>query len=231
VLQNSLTLHRVTPERLEAEAEKWRPRLADVPAPYVAVIVGGDSGPYTFGVRAAERLAIEANALADQMGASLLVTTSSRTREHAAGTLSRWLREPKLFYKWKPGDEDNPYFGFLALADAIIVTADSISMLTEACATRKPVYMFDIGAGHTAMRADSPVKGSDKDFRLSGELYRWMMRIGPQRLSRDICLVHERVVAAGRAVWLGEEFPEGDLSELPDLERAVKRVKGMFADR
>ncbi len=228
VLQNTTTLHRVADERLRSEAERFRPKLADLPAPYLAVVVGGDSGPYTLGVRAAERLAIETNALADRLGASLLVTTSSRTHADAAETLSRWLRAPKYFHKWKPDDADNPYFAFLALADAIIVTADSISMLTEACATCKPVYMFDIGAGSTAMRNDSPVDGSDKDFRLKSELYRGMMRVGPRRLSRDIRLVHEKLIEAGRAVWLGQEFPEGALSALPDLERAVERVRALF---
>src|SRR2546430_3147380 len=45
-------------------------------------------------------------------------------------------------------------FGYLALADSIIVTGDSISMLTEACVTRKPVYIFDFGEGPTTMRLD-----------------------------------------------------------------------------
>lgn len=228
VLQNSTTLHRVSEERLRREAERFRPGLAGLPPPYVAVVVGGDSGPYTLGVRAAERLALDANHLADRMGAALLVTTSSRTRTEAAETLSRWLRAPKQVYRWKPDDPDNPYFAYLALADAIVVTADSISMLTEACATRKPVYMFDIGAGDTAMRRASDVRNSDRDVRLSGELYRLMMRIGHKRLSRDIRLVHDRLIEQGRAVWLGEDFPVRELTALPDLERAVARVRALF---
>jgi mitochondrial fission protein ELM1 len=34
---------------------------------------------------------------------------------------------------------DNPYFGILALADLIIVTQDSVSMISEASATAAPV--------------------------------------------------------------------------------------------
>ena len=45
----------------------------------------------------------------------------------------------------------NPYLGFLALADRIIVTSDSMSMLVEAVATGKPVIIFDL--------ADPPVPG------------------------------------------------------------------------
>ncbi len=37
--------------------------------------------------------------------------------------------------------------GLLALADAIVVTSDSVSMVSEACATGKPVHVFSIGGG------------------------------------------------------------------------------------
>ncbi len=43
------------------------------------------------------------------------------------------------------GDGPNPYLGFLGLADAIIVTADSINMVCEACSTGKPVHILPLG--------------------------------------------------------------------------------------
>ncbi|RAL44611.1 hypothetical protein DM860_003370 [Cuscuta australis] len=36
----------------------------------------------------------------------------------------------------------NPHMGHLALADSFVITADSISMLSEACSTGKPVYVI-----------------------------------------------------------------------------------------
>ena len=226
VLHNNLTLHRVTVARLQAEARHWEPRLAALPRPRIAVIAGGDSGPMTFGPRAAARLARQASAMAKAQGGSLLVTTSARTAPAAVEALSEGIEAPGHLYRWRRNDDDNPYFGYLALADAIIVTADSISMLTEACATGKPVYMFD---------ADRPVTTSGmegdrgRDFRLSGTLYRWLMRWGPNRLSRDIGLVHRRLLERGHAVWLGETFPDGVPPPLRDLERALARVRALFA--
>ncbi|KAL6585479.1 hypothetical protein OROMI_002123 [Orobanche minor] len=38
--------------------------------------------------------------------------------------------------------EPNPHMGHLAFADAFVITADSISMLSEACSTGKPVYVI-----------------------------------------------------------------------------------------
>ncbi|MBT5646243.1 MAG: hypothetical protein HOJ41_00140, partial [Rhodospirillaceae bacterium] len=45
------------------------------------------------------------------------------------------------------GSGDNPYFGLLGLADAIVVTADSVSMVSEACATGKPVHVIELDGG------------------------------------------------------------------------------------
>ena len=228
VLQNATTLHRVTPERLLKARQQVESGIMDVSPPFITLIVGGNSGPYTLGRHAAKRLAGQASALAEQKGASLLVTTSSRTSTDVSRELKKSLRVPAQFYEWKKGDADNPYFGYLALADEIIVTGDSISMLSEACATRKPVHMFDPGAGKHRMRRQKPGQEEIPDFRLTAETYSWLMRFGPRRLSRDIRLVHDRLIAEGRAVWLGDPFPDTKLSELPDLQRAVQRVRQLF---
>ena len=71
--------------------------------------------------------------------------------------LEQRLACPHMLYRWRPRDADNPYFAILALADEIIVTADSISMIAEACATGKPTYLFDIEEGPRAMRAENGV--------------------------------------------------------------------------
>jgi mitochondrial fission protein ELM1 len=228
VLHNTLTLHRVTGARLHEEARRWEPRLAALPSPRIAVIVGGDSGSTTFGPRAARRLAQQATALVRAQGGSLLVSTSARTSAPAAEALHAAIDAPMHFYRWRRDDEDNPYYGYLALADAIIVTADSISMLTEACATGKPVYMF--GADRAPVSPDGGGRG-ERDFRLSGLLYRGLMRWGPKRLTRDITLVHRHLLAGGHAVWLGEGFPERVPPPLRDLERALARVRGLFAEK
>jgi mitochondrial fission protein ELM1 len=226
VLHNTLTLHRVTAARLEAEARRWEPPLAALPRPRIAVIAGGDSGPTTFGRKAAARLARQASAMAQARGGSLLVTTSARTAATAVEALAAGIEAPVYFYRWRRGDVDNPYYGYLALSDAIIVTADSISMLTEACATGKPVYMFD--ADRPPMTAGM-AGDRERDFRLSGTLYRWLMRWGPKRLSRDLALVHRCLLEGGHAVWLGEDFPDRPPPPLRDLERALARVRALFA--
>ncbi|MFO1119314.1 MAG: mitochondrial fission ELM1 family protein [Rhodospirillales bacterium] len=243
VLHNQTPLHRVTRERLEREAVRWRDRLAHLPQPYVTVVVGGSSGPYSFCTRAAERLAKQASDFARQIGGSLLVTTSARTPTAAIDVMEQNIDVPAYFFRWEPNAKDNPYFAFLGLAKQIIVTGDSMSMLAEACATRKPVHIFDLGEGENAMRPATveaaaalrqeregkrPLEGT----HIRAFLYRQLMRFGPERLGRDIRIIHTYLVDSGRAVWLGDEFAaDRPLPAMDCLSRAVGRVRVLIDDR
>ncbi len=236
VLHNLTPLHRVTDERLRAAGADWSPRLSDLPGPYLAVVIGGNSGPFTFDHAAAKRLARQASARAKSLGASLLVTTSARTPRDKINSFERALDVPAEVFRWSKDAAENPYFGFLALADEIIVTGDSMSMLTEACATRKPVHIFDLGVGRNAMRRQEPAQiisavKEGKVFEkahLKAFIYRLTMHIGPERMTRDIRIVHQVLVDNGMAVWLGDRFPEGTPPGVESVKLAVARVRGLF---
>jgi len=171
------------------------------PPPYLAVLLGGRSGPFTFGRRAARRLADMVNELALELGASVLCSTSSRTDLSAAEIFRAGLRVPNRFYRYLPG-QYNPYAEIARAADAFVVTGDSIAMLSEAVSTGRPVYIFDLGAGGRSMR-QGPASGR-VDRTLATEAYHLLMLLGPKRLSRDITQVHSLLVEGGHAVWLGD---------------------------
>jgi uncharacterized protein len=133
--------HRVTPGRLAAEADKWRPAFAHLPRPLVAVIVGGATKNRPFSVEMARALGERVAELAAGRGGSLLLTTSRRTGAAQEAALAALLPEPRWLHLFGQGG-DNPYFGFLGLADAVIVTGDSVSMCCEACASAAPVFIW-----------------------------------------------------------------------------------------
>ena len=66
------------------------------------------------------------------------------------------------------------------------------------------------------------------DFRFTALTYSWMMRFGPQRLSRDIRLVHRSLLSQGRVVWLGERYEQQSGGRTADLDNAVRRVRALF---
>jgi uncharacterized protein len=88
----------------------------------------------------ARALARMASRLAADAGGSLLVSTSRRTGA-AADELIAAMTVRHHAYRYGDSGE-NPYLGYLAVADAIVVTGDSVSMCTEACATGAPVYIY-----------------------------------------------------------------------------------------
>ncbi len=229
VLHNLLPLQRITAERLAAAASRWESCLAHLPPPRIALLVGGNSGPYTLDRATAAYLGQTASKLAEQGGGSLLVTTSARTPRPAAAALTAAVKAPAYCFQWTPhNDDDNPYLGYLALADAFIVTGDSISMLTEACSTCKPVYIF---------APDEVVPGLEGGWRQRWErlrfdalLHRLGVCLGLRQLRRDIGHIHRLLIASRRAVWLGQPFPPGPpLPPLEDLARAAVRVQALFA--
>ncbi len=236
VLHNLTPLHRVTEERVRTSAAEWAPRLKHLPGPYLAVVIGGNSGPFTFDHAAAKRLARQACARAKALGASLLVTTSARTPRGKINSFERALDVPAEIFRWSKAAAENPYFGYLALADEIIVTGDSMSMLTEACATRKPVHIFDLGVGRTAMREQGapPIMTAVTEGRVFEKahvqafIYRMGMHVGPKRMTRDIRIVHRVLVDNGMAVWLGDPFPKGTPPGVVSVAHAVARVRALF---
>ncbi len=139
VIVTRTALHRVTPARLAAAAAAWAPRLAHLPRPLIAVLVGGANGRFRLDRAVSAALAEQLAAMMQQDRVGLVLTPSRRTDPAAAQVLRDRL-EPLGALVWD-GSGENPYFGMLALADAIIVTEDSISMLSEAAATRAPVLV------------------------------------------------------------------------------------------
>lgn len=140
VVETRGAIHRVTPDKIAAGAEKFRAVFSPLPKPWVAVMIGGASKEYRFDAEDAERIGASLARFGAKHGAGLIVTASRRTgegntriiRERLAGT-------PHWFWD---GTGDNPYFGMLGLADAIVVTVDSIAMTSEAASTGKPVYVM-----------------------------------------------------------------------------------------
>jgi mitochondrial fission protein ELM1 len=231
VLRIAAPLHAITPARLAEAAARWSRAFAHLPRPWVAVLVGGDSPPYTFDREAAERLGRAATELAH--GGTLLVTTSPRTRRSAAEALRKAIGGPCHFHEWAPDGRANPYIGYLALADAIVVTGESVSMVAEACASEKPVYLFDMGKGWARMRpgparADGPMLSLGEQLSPRRMAHWLLAHCLPKRIRRDVRRILWHLVASGRAHWLGDAG--GPAKPLPsdDLARAAARVRELL---
>lgn len=117
--------------------------LAALPRPHVVALVGGPTKELTFGATEAHSLVCDLSRHHARCGGSLLVTTSPRTTSEVSTILEHELPAPHRLHRWAP-DTPNPYPTFLATADQIVVTSDSVSMLADACRSGAPLRRFDL---------------------------------------------------------------------------------------
>lgn len=117
--------------------------LAELPQPRTALLLGGTSAHARFDRMAFEVLASRLEAALARDGGSVLITASRRTPKELREALRhRYDETPGLVWRG-PEDGENPYPGLLAWADRIVCSPDSVNMISEACATAAPVFVFD----------------------------------------------------------------------------------------
>lgn len=144
VLATLTSPHRISAAVLAAERANRPADIAGLPGPRVTVLIGGDSKDYRFTPEDNARLLAGLAELRAQ-GAGLMVTVSRRTPAALVLAARQALTGPDvLFYD---GTGPNPYRAFLAHADAIVVSADSVNMVGEAAATGVPVLLFEPTGG------------------------------------------------------------------------------------
>ena len=141
--------HSFTAERL-AELRRIVPAaFAALPQPRIAVVLGGKNKVYEFTPADDARFAASLRSLG-ALGASFMITPSRRTHARLLEVTEQATRDyPRILWD---GAGANPYADFLAHADALVVTADSVNMTGEAAATGRPVYVFTPSAGSDKFR-------------------------------------------------------------------------------
>ncbi len=146
VIKTLFALHNISPEALAAAHDKFADIFAAYPKPHIAVLLGGSTNKYRL---TAARMLDVIKQIGDVVGktqGSLLITTSRRTGADNIVALRQAFAGNKRVYIYD-GKGQNPYMGMLACADKILVTNDSVNMMSEAFSTGKPVTIIDL-EGH-----------------------------------------------------------------------------------
>jgi mitochondrial fission protein ELM1 len=145
VIVTTTAPHGIRASDLEALRAAPDPRLATLPAPRVAVLVGGDSRHHRFTPDDIARFLSGLDALAAS-GRVLMITASRRTPPPLRDALAALASRTGGFF-WD-GSGTNPYRAILALAEHVVVTADSTNMVGEAAVTGRPLLVFEPSGGH-----------------------------------------------------------------------------------
>jgi mitochondrial fission protein ELM1 len=241
-MELAVPLHRVRPAALAEARERFRDRLEGLPGPRVAMLVGGTSGQYRMSAATARRLGEDVARMVRESGGSLLTATSRRTGARATRALRQALDGvPGLFHS--PSDpEPNPFLGFLAWADLLVVSADSESMLAEAASLGKPIWIYPLPVRTTfrslgamrervVRRAQAQPPGPRGTGRPQRGLELFCARLlerGFVRPARDLALLHEFLIRRGIAQHFGACEPPRGGAPLREAEVMARRVRTLL---
>lgn len=177
---------------LEALRHNRDARIARLPGRRVALLIGGPSGRHKYLPQDMERLAAVAQSILAS-GASLMVSPSRRTPTQVIGAIARACSEaarqaPERIFLWD-GSGENPFASMLALADAFVVTSDSINMIGEAASTGRPVHVFSPSgeAGKTQAFFDAlEAHGAIRPWRGALEIWSYAPLDATQAIASEI---------------------------------------------
>ncbi|GGY34893.1 nucleoside-diphosphate sugar epimerase [Rhodanobacter panaciterrae] len=162
-----------------ADGRESCPSFAELPQPRVGVLLGGPRQGIALDAEYARQLAARLLERQRLKGGSLLVLASRRTSPALIEVFRHALKGVAGMFWAGRDDGRNPYPGVLGWADRLVVTPDSVNMLSEACAVGCPVQTFvtaplpaKIARFHQALRdagrlhdLDSTATGSSVPLR------------------------------------------------------------------
>jgi len=143
-----------------------------MPRPVLATLIGGSNKAYRMNLQRVGEIADAVALILRKRGGSALVTPSRRTGAQGLALLQERLAGlPAAIWD---GIGENPYFAYLAVADAFLVTADSVSMISEAAATGKPVHVLDLDGGNAKFaRFHQIMQNAGITRRFAGRIEEW----------------------------------------------------------
>lgn len=133
-------------EKLEYIKKSWEGKFSEYKKPWITLMVGGPHKHGSFTRVNAKHMMNLSLKLATRLGGSLLITTSRRTPDKASKYIKQLAEESEVqtYFHDANNDFDNPYKGLVAISDYFIITGDSVTMISEALETRKPIYIFSM---------------------------------------------------------------------------------------
>lgn len=214
------------PRWTNSEITEWRKRISDLPRPWIVTFIGGPSLQYHLTSQIISQFCAEINQVAQQTGGSLLITTSRRTQQDFINELQK-LTTPSYLHLWSPKSDPNPYWAFIALADAVVVTGDSASMLVEGTLSSAPLYVF------------APPHVNNLEFLIRAKFSRLMERLCKieqkylnNRLGRPFAYLqdlfnHWRIIRYDRNMdWLHQAlYKRGLAAPFPHLPKSFIELK------
>lgn len=212
------------------------------PKPWFTLLLGGHVKQFAIDAVSLKQAALLAQLAADRTGGTVIISTSRRTPPWLLEVVEDELTSP-VVYRWSAQCIDNPYATLLDSSAAIFVTADSSSMILDACRSGTPTYLIELpgridGRHFWRRHLYGIIRGTANAFREVGfafaaawvdRMQEWLHAARLLKFPRDLRRLHAQVFAMDLAQPAAEFQPEVlparrfvELSvDATELERAI----------
>ncbi|MBI5143647.1 MAG: mitochondrial fission ELM1 family protein, partial [Candidatus Omnitrophica bacterium] len=147
VLVTTIAPNLIDEETLKRDGEMLKKRIQLGKKTVLGVLIGGDNPEYSLTGETIDNVIDGLLKFCDSTDAELLITTSRRTPTEAEAVLKNRLKDDhrcKLLVIANEANLEEAVGGILDLSSVIIVSGESISMVSEAISSRKKVVVFEL---------------------------------------------------------------------------------------
>ena len=140
----------ITPEYLDQQSKLLLNRYSHLKLRgklKIGVLIGGDTKDYFLSEHNVKLVVNQVREVADEINADILLTTSRRTSEKVENMLQREMKKIaacQLFISASRNNVPEALGGILGLSDIVVVSGDSISMISEAASSGKNTIVFPV---------------------------------------------------------------------------------------
>ena len=223
VLVNRLPLHGLSQATLARAYKAHLPAFRQLPKPhYVLLVTGGQS---VLGLHAYQRrfLIQHANRMARTAAGTLCINAGANLSDFVRRLIDEEATVRRPVYDWPSDRTDAQQDGYIAHGDAFIVAGNNASLLAQALYTGRPVYIYHPQYCHAGQRVAQTQTGIARQvLHRLGALFGWRKRYA------SLDEIQTRLVAEGRAVWLGETFTPHTHPPIDDLSQTLAAVRKLF---
>ncbi|MGD9850328.1 MAG: mitochondrial fission ELM1 family protein [Nitrospirales bacterium] len=246
-LMTTVSLNRITPEKLSKAAQEGSPVMQNSPRPRIVCLVGGATPRYQLDLSIARQLGADLERYAKETGGQVFVLTSRRTGQAVEKTLREKLGRAGQMFAWNPQKNTLPYLTALALADVIVVTGESEAMLAEVAATDKPMCIYPLPKRpRTFIQNINPVShikgwllnhsylsvagehGRDITTSRIKDLCTWFFARGYCHPPRRLEVLHEDLYSRGIAQVFGTPLNAPSRTPFNETFRVADYIKSLF---
>ncbi len=196
--------------------EKWEDLINKTNKPKICVLLGGNNSNYYFSSTFTTYLCSCLMSYAKQKNAILLITNSPRTPKEMTSKLKKELGQSHIFYDVNDTNIPNPYWMFINISQEVLVTSDSISMISDACNIGKLVRIIALpNTIWDKLIQKLQMINSPQSDKMVKSFLSYLITKGIWTPPRNIRNLHKRLIEEQKVLWFDNKSPE-------NLKKTVK---------